>query len=299
MDCDGHRYGRRVIRLSSGALVPAISLGTALNHDRAEIALTVREAVEIGYRGIDTAEAYNNQPGIGDGIRECSVPREQLYISSKVWNTHHGYRETRRAFENTLRELRTDYLDQYLIHWPGQTESFLPTWKALEDLYREGKVRVIGVSNFLVHHLKILMDHAEIMPLVNQLELNPAFVPTETVAFCRTHKIQVEATRPICWGKLDRFPAIRAIAEAHHKTPAQVTLRWHIQHGVRPLPKSVHKERLKENIDVFDFGLTEEEMKRIDALNTGIRETGQDPDTFWMLDTDFEEENKRIMSGLR
>lgn len=283
-------------RLRNGVEAPVIALGTALNDDEQQVAQCVRDAVGLGYRAIDTAEAYHNQPGVGEGVRTCGVPREQLYLSSKVWNTHHGYQPAIRAFETALRELGVDYLDQYLIHWPGQTDSFLETWRALETLYQQGRVRAIGVSNFLTHHLEKLLAHAEIPPMVNQLELNPAFVPVETVRFCREHKIQVEATRPICWGRVDRFEPVRRIAEKYGKTPAQVAIRWHLEKGVRPLPKSIHPARMAENIGVFDFWLTEDEVAAIDALNTGVRETGQDPDTFWMLDTDFKAENERIMA---
>jgi diketogulonate reductase-like aldo/keto reductase len=287
------------ITLNNGVRVPAISLGTALNKDRRLVAGTICDAVEVGYRAIDTAEAYGNQAGIGEGIRRCGLPREALYISSKIWNSHHGYKEALRAFDRILKELKLDYLDQLLIHWPGQTESFLPTWKAFEKLYRDGLVRVIGVSNFLDHHLETLLWHAGIPPMVDQLELNPAFVPVETVAYCKQHGIQVEATRPICWGRLDQYPPVVTAAKKYGKSPSQVAIRWHIQNGIRPLPKSTHRDRMLENISVFDFELTADEMHSIDGLNTGIRETGQDPDTFWMIGTDFEEENKKIMGKLK
>lgn len=285
-------------KLSNGVSVPAISLGTALNKEGTSVAGTICDAVEVGYRAIDTAEAYGNQVGIGDGIKQCGLKREGLYVSSKIWNSHHGYDEALKAFDNILKELKTDYLDQLLIHWPGQTESFIPTWKAFEKLYKDGLVRVIGVSNFLKHHIERLSQEAEIMPMVDQLELNPVFVPLETVEYLKQNNIQTEATRPICWGKLDQYPEISEAAQKYGKSASQIAIRWHIQNGVRPLPKSTHKERMLENISVFDFSLTANEMKRIDSLNTGVRETGQNPDTFWMIGTDFEEENKRIMSGL-
>ncbi|MGI6152995.1 MAG: aldo/keto reductase [Christensenellaceae bacterium] len=273
--------------LRNGVKVPVLSLGTALNDEASEMDRTIRDAYEIGYRAFDTAEAYMNQAAIGDAIERNGIDRKTVYISSKVWNTNHGYDSTLKAFDNALKELKTDYLDQYLIHWPGFTESYIDTWKAMEKLYKEKRVRVIGVSNFLVHHIERLMEVAEIMPMVDQMEMNPVFLPLEEMAFCKENNIQMEATRPICRGKLDEFEPITKLAEKYGKTPTQIAIRWHIDQGVRPLPMTMKTHRLKENFDVFDFSLTPEEVRSINELNTGVRQTGQNPDEFFELDNDF------------
>ena len=274
----------KIYKLSNGVEVPAIALGTALNDREDEVVRCVIDAVESGYRSIDTAAAYNNQPGIGKGIKQCGLKREELFITTKVWNSKHGYENTLADFDHSLRELKLDYIDQFLIHWPGQTESFIDTWRALEQVYKEKRARVIGVSNFLVHHLTRLIEVSEISPMVNQLEINPVFIPNDVIEFCNSNHIQVEASRPICWGKLDHFEILSKLSEKYFKTPTQIVLRWHLEKGIRPLPKTIRKERMVENLDVFDFSLTTEEISEINKLDTGVRQTGQDPDTFFMLD---------------
>jgi diketogulonate reductase-like aldo/keto reductase len=271
-------------KLSNGVEVPMIALGTALNDNQDQVAKSVVEAVEVGYRSIDTAAAYNNQIGIGKGIRSCGIKREELYITSKVWNNNHGLIKTQNDFNHTLEELGLDYIDQFLIHWPGQTESFIDTWHALEKLYVEKKVRVIGVSNFLVHHLTRLLEVCEIKPMVNQLEINPVFIPNDVIEFCNLNHIQVEAYRPICWGMLDHFEILQKLSKKYNKTPTQIVIRWHLEKGIRPLPKTIHRNRMIENLDVFDFKLEKDEIIGIDKLDTGVRQTGQDPDTFFMLE---------------
>ncbi|MGI6174646.1 MAG: aldo/keto reductase [Christensenellales bacterium] len=278
------KYAGETYTLSNGVKVPVIALGTALTDDGATAARCVMEAVEVGYRSIDTAEAYKNQKGIGEGIANCGLKREELYITSKVWNNNHGYENTIKDFKNTLKDLQLDYIDQFLIHWPGPPESFIPTWKALETMYKDGLVRAIGVSNFKAHHLKTLMDNAEIMPMVDQLEHHPVFIPVEEIEFCRANGIQLEAWRPICWGVLDQYEIMHELAKKYEKSTTQIALRWHLQRGIRPLPKTVRKSRMIENIDVFDFDMAQEEIDAISALNTGVRQSGQDPDTFFLVE---------------
>lgn len=266
-------------RLYNGVEVPAQGIGTFLTKDGEEAARCVRDATALGYRSIDTAMIYLNEEGVGEGLRTCGIPRKELYVTTKLWNDSHGYVETLRAFESSLKRLGLDYVDQYLIHWPGLDEQFIPTWKAFEHLYEEGRVRAIGVCNFTKPILKQLLANCNIQPMVNQLEIHPMFQPNDLIAFCQVHDIQVEAWRPIVWGKLDKQP-IQTAAAKYGKTPVQITLRWHYQRGVRALPKTTHKERMRENLDIFDFELTQREMEAIGGLNTYVR-TGESPDEFF------------------
>lgn len=269
-----------VFQLRNGVEVPALGLGTFLTDNGEVAARCVKDAVELGYRSIDTAMIYNNEEGVGQGIKDCGVPREELYITTKLWNDSHGYDETLRAFEASLKRLGLDYLDEYMMHWPGlEEESYLPTWKAFEKLYEQKLIRVIGVCNFTKPIMKNLLDHCNIAPFVNQIEIHPLFQPNDLIAFCQSEKIQVEAWRPIVWGKLDKEPIIEA-SEKYHKSLVQIALRWHYQRNVRAVPKTTHKERMKENMDIFDFELTDEEMNAIKELNTYVR-TGESPDEFF------------------
>ena len=271
-------------KLNNGVEIPAQGLGCFLTNNEREATRSVVDAVAVGYRKIDTAMIYMNEEGIGRGVRECGLPRDQIFLSTKLWNTDHGYDNTLRAFDASLKRLGLDYVDQYLMHWPGfEEESYLPTWKAFETLYKEGRVRSIGVCNFQKYVLKNLLDHAEIKPTVNQLEVHPMFQPTDLIAFCQANDIQVEAWRPIVWGKLNDKPAIVDAAAKYGKSPVQIVLRWHYQRGICPLPKTVHKERMVENLNVFDFALTDEEMAAINALQTYVR-TGESPDEYFGLD---------------
>jgi len=266
-----------------GVEIPAIGLGTFLTKNGDEAARCICDAVQVGYRSIDTAMIYLNEEGVGQGIRACGLPREALYISTKLWNDSHGYEETLKAFADSLKRLQLQYVDQYLIHWPGMGESYLPTWKAFEKLYREGLVRTIGVCNFIKPVLKNLLENCEIKPMVNQVEMHPFFQPNDLVAYCQANGILVEAWRPIVWGRLDKEPIVR-IAQAHGKTPVQTVLRWEYQRGVRPLPKTTNRDRMASNIDIFDFSLSDAEIAAINALNTYNR-TGESPDEFFETGT--------------
>lgn len=266
-------------KLYNGVEVPAIGLGTFLAKDGEEVSRSVREAISVGYRSIDTAMIYLNETGVGKGMRESGIPRSEIYLTTKLWNDSHGYEETLRAFNESLKRLGTDYVDQYLMHWPGMDESFIPTWKAFEKLYNDGKIRVIGVCNFLKPTLKKLLDNCAIKPMVEQIEIHPMFQPNDLIAFCQENEIQVEAWRPIVWGKVDKEPIVAA-AEKYGKTPVQITLRWHYQRRIRTVPKTTHKDRMIQNADIFDFELSPEEMNAIKKLNTFVR-TGESPDEFF------------------
>jgi len=266
-------------KLSNDISVPAIGLGTYLIPDGDEVERCIIDSVEVGYRSFDTAMFYFNEIGIGTGIKSCGLPREQLYVTTKLWNDSHGYEKTLKAFSASLKRLGLEYIDEYLIHWPGLDEDYIPTWKAFEKLYKDGLIRVIGVSNFTKNILIRLFEECEIKPMVNQVEVNPVFQPNELVSFCKANNILIEPWRPIVHGKLD-FTPITNCAKVYNKTPVQVTLRWLYQKGMRTLPKTTSKQRMAENADIFDFELTNDEVLSIDSLNTFVR-TGETPDEFF------------------
>ncbi len=265
-------------RLNNGVEMPWFGLGVYKAEEGDEVVRSVRTALDHGYRLIDTAAFYRNEEGVGKAIRESGIPREEIFVTTKVWNDQQGYPSTLRAFEESRKKLGLDWIDLYLIHWPVKGK-YLETWKALEHLVHNGRVRAIGVCNFQVHHLEDLMGNCEIIPAVNQVEFHPRLTQKELLAFCNQNQIRMEAWAPLMRGKILDHETIVTIAEKHEKKPAQVILRWDLQHGVITIPKSVRKERIQSNADVFDFELTPEEMKRIDALNRDER-TGPDPDNF-------------------
>ena len=258
--------------------MPWLGLGVFQSEEGDEVEQAVRWALELGYRSIDTASIYGNEAGVGKAIKESGVPREDVFLTTKVWNTDQGFNETLDAFEASIERLQQDYIDLYLIHWPVQ-EKYKETWRALEQLYNQGRVRAIGVSNFLVHHLKDLLNDCEIVPMVNQVEFHPRLVQPTLLDFCRTEGIQVEAWSPIMRGKVLEIPELLAIAEKYNKTAVQIVLRWDIQHNVVTIPKSSRKDRLTANKEIFDFELTDEEMTLIDSLDRNER-VGPDPDNF-------------------
>ncbi|GEN36324.1 aldo/keto reductase [Aneurinibacillus danicus] len=264
--------------LHNGVRMPWLGLGVYKTQEGEEVEQAVKAAIEIGYRSIDTAALYHNERGVGNAIKMCGVPREELFITTKVWNSHQGYDATLRAFEESRQKLGLEYLDLYLIHWPVK-EKYKDTWRAFEKLYEDGLVRAIGVSNFHVHHLKDLLMDARIIPMVNQVEFHPRLTQKELLRFCKEKGIQMEAWSPLMRGRLLDDPVLNEIGRKYGKTPAQVILRWDLQHGVVTIPKSVHAERIAANADIFDFTLTDEEMNQIDGLNRNER-SGQDPDNF-------------------
>jgi diketogulonate reductase-like aldo/keto reductase len=264
-------------KLRNGVLMPWLGLGTWQTPDGSEVVNSVKWAVKAGYRHIDTAAAYDNERGVGQGIRECGVPREQLFITTKVWNADHGYDSTLRAFETSRRLLGLQLVDLYLIHWPVKGK-FKDTWRAIEKLYGDGLIRAIGVSNFHVHHLKELIADCQIVPLVNQVEFHPLLSQEEIRNFCKEKAIQFQAWSPLMHGHLDN-PVLAEIAKKYGKSVPQVLVRWDLQHEVVTIPKSTHEERIRENTRVFDFTLSAPDMRRIDGLNRNSR-FGPDPDNF-------------------
>lgn len=266
------------VKLANGVEMPRLGFGVWQVKDGAEAVNSVKWAIDAGYISIDTAAAYKNEEGVGEAIRESGVNREDLFVTTKLWNADQGYESTLQAFETSLNKLGLDYVDLYLIHWPVEGK-FNETWRAFEKLYQDGKVRAIGVCNFHEHHLKTLLETAEVVPMVNQIELHPLLSQKPLRDFCAEQNIVVEAWSPLGSGKILNNPEIKTIAEKYGKSVAQVILRWDLQHGIVTIPKSVHKERIIENADVFDFELTKEDMAAIDALNKDER-TGPDPDNF-------------------
>ncbi|MEH7334229.1 aldo/keto reductase [Neobacillus drentensis] len=268
--------------LNNGVNMPWFGLGVFKVEEGPVLVNAVKSAIKHGYRSIDTAAIYENEAGVGEGIREglaeVGIAREDLFITSKVWNADLGYEETIAAYERSLTKLGLEYLDLYLVHWPVEGK-FKEAWRALETLYKEGRVRAIGVSNFQVHHLEELMAEAEIKPMVNQVEYHPRLTQKELQAFCREHEIQLEAWSPLMQGGLLDNPVLGEIAGKYGKSPAQVILRWDLQNGVVTIPKSVKEHRIVENSQVFDFELSDEDMQRIDDLNQNHR-VGPDPDNF-------------------
>ncbi|MED0668748.1 aldo/keto reductase [Aneurinibacillus aneurinilyticus] len=264
--------------LHNGVRMPWLGLGVYKTQDGEEVEQAVKAAVEAGYRSIDTASLYHNERGVGKAIQACGIPREDLFITTKIWNSNQGYDSTLYAFEESLKKLGLEYLDLYLIHWPVK-EKYKETWRAMEKLYKDGLVRAIGVSNFHVHHLEDLLTSAHIIPMVNQVEFHPRLTQKTLLIFCKEKGIQLEAWSPLMRGRLLDEPMLNNIARKHGKTPVQVILRWDLQHEVVTIPKSVHAERIVANADIFDFTLSDEEMRQIDALNRNER-SGQDPDHF-------------------
>jgi len=259
--------------LANGVKMPCIGFGTWQTPDGDVARESVRAALACGYRHIDTAAAYQNEVTVGEGMRASGVKREDVFLTTKHWVSDRGYEKTIAAAEQSLKKLGTDYLDLYLIHWPcvaavssdweKVNES---TWRGFEQLARDGKIRALGVSNFEVKHLEALWKVAEIKPTVNQIEYHPGYVQRETVAWCKDHGVLVEAWSPLGNGQLLADPLLARIAAAHGKSTAQVCIRYALEHGVVPLPKSVHAERIAANADVFDFALTAEELAEIDAM---------------------------------
>ncbi|WP_282242144.1 aldo/keto reductase [Psychrobacillus sp. NEAU-3TGS] len=268
--------------LNNGVEMPWFGLGVFKVEEGQELVDAVKTAIKHGYRSIDTAAIYGNETGVGQGIREAmeetGITRKDLFITSKVWNSELGYEKTIAAYEESLSKLGLDYLDLFLIHWPVEGK-YKEAWRALETLYKEGRVKAIGVSNFQIHHLKDLMEDAEIKPMVNQVEYHPRLTQNELKAFCRENNIQLEAWSPLMQGQLLDNEELQQIANKYGKTIAQVILRWDLQNGVITIPKSTKAHRIVENADVFEFELSEEEMQLIESLNQNHR-VGPDPDNF-------------------
>ena len=264
------------VKLNNGVEIPWVGLGVFQSEPGPETQQAVEWALELGYRHIDTAAFYENERSVGNALKAVGLPRDEVFVTTKVWNSDQGYDKTLAAFEQSIEKLQLDIVDLYLVHWPIEATR-LETWKALEHLFKEGIVRAIAVSNFLVHHLEELAANSSIVPAVNQVEFHPFVLQKDLLDYDHEHGIRHEAWSPLTRAKLWDNPVIDEIAGAHGKTRAQVLLRWDLQHGVVTIPKSVHKERISENADLFDFELTDEEMQKLDRLDRGER-IGPDPD---------------------
>jgi len=268
--------------LNNGVKMPWFGLGVFKVEEGPELVQAVKNAIKHGYRSVDTAAIYENETGVGEGIiegiKEAGISRDDLFITSKVWNADLGYESTLKAFETSLDKLGLEYLDLYLIHWPVEGK-YKEAWRALESLYKAGKVKAIGVSNFQIHHLEDLLKDAEIKPMVNQVELHPRLTQKELLSYCLENHIQLEAWSPLMQGQLLNLPELKAIAKKYNKSVVQIILRWDLQNGIVVIPKSTKEHRIIENANVFDFTLSDDDMKAIDALNQHHR-VGPDPDNF-------------------
>lgn len=261
-----------IVTLNNGVKMPQLGFGVWQVKNE-KVTSAVAKALEVGYTSIDTAMIYRNEEGVGKAIKDSGIPRENLFITTKVWNSDQGYDNTLKAYEESLKRLGTDYVDLYLIHWPmPQQDKYVDTYKALEQLYKDGRVRAIGVCNFEIEHLQRLLDECEVKPVLNQVECHPYFAQNEIKDFCVKHDIFVEAWSPLDQGgEVLQDEDVKAIADAHGKTNAQVVLRWHLQNNTIVIPKSVTPSRIEENFNVFDFELSAEEVKVIDSLDRGAR----------------------------
>ncbi|MGE6488705.1 aldo/keto reductase [Paenisporosarcina sp. NPDC076898] len=268
--------------LHNGVKMPWFGLGVFKVEEGTEVIEAVKTAISKGYRSIDTAAVYQNEEGVGEGIRQgmkaAGISREELFITSKVWNADFGYESTLEAYETSLKKLGLKYLDLYLIHWPVEGK-YKDTWRALETLYKEDRVKAIGVSNFHIHHLQDVMKDATIVPMVNQVEYHPKLTQEDLRAFCQQNHIQFEAWSPLMQGQLLEEEKLKEIADAKGKSVAQIILRWDLQNDVVTIPKSINEHRIVENASIFDFELSAEEMEKISSLNENKR-VGPDPDNF-------------------
>lgn len=272
-------------QLHNGVRIPCIGFGTWQVQNGETAVTAVKDAIALGYRHIDTAAGYGNEESIGIAVKQSGIAREDIFITSKLQNTEHGYENTMAAFEQTMKNLDMDYLDLYLIHWPNPIkyrdhwqEANAGTWRAFEELYNAGRIRSIGISNFHPHHIEELMKTATIAPMVNQIRLCPGDTQDEVVNYCKDHNILLEAYSPLGTGLIFEVPEMKALAQKYGKTIAQICNRWSLQMGFLPLPKSVTESRIKENADVFDFELSEEDVQVISNLK-GCCGYSFDPDT--------------------
>ncbi|MDR1554487.1 MAG: aldo/keto reductase [Campylobacteraceae bacterium] len=255
---------KSTITLNNGVKMPVLGFGVWQIRDGSDITNAIKEAVKSGYSLIDTAAIYGNEKGMGEALKE--IKRDEVFVTTKVWNDDQGYDTTLRACEDSLKRLGLDYVDLYLVHWPvaGKLND---TWRAMEKIYEDKLAKAVGVSNFYEYHLREIFKTAKIKPLVNQIEIHPILSQKETREFCKKEGIAVEAYSPLGRAKILNIPQIISIAKRHGKTSAQVILRWHLQNDIIPIPKSIHADRIKENASIFDFELTKEDMATINALN--------------------------------
>ncbi len=265
-------------KLNNGIEMPALGFGVFQIREGAEVENAVSLALEIGYRSIDTAAIYGNETGTGKAIRESGIARKEIFLTTKVWNSDQGYSSTKDAFSRSLDKLKTDYADLYLVHWPVKGK-YKETWRAIEELYSEGLIKAVGVSNFHIHHLEDLMKSAEIKPMVNQYEFHPFLQQKPLLEFCKSNGIIPEAWAPLTQGNRLNDEVLKSVAGKHGKSTAGILLRWDIQKGVVAIPKSTKPERIKENFNIFDFSLDVEDMNKIEKLDINLR-FGPDPENF-------------------
>ncbi|OLB68717.1 glyoxal reductase [archaeon 13_2_20CM_2_52_21] len=266
---------KSAVKLNNGVQMPVLGLGVYQSPPGRVTQDAVRFAVKIGYRHVDTARIYGNEADVGGAVLDSGVPRKDLFVTTKLWNSDQGYDSTLRACEASLKRLGLDYLDLYLIHFPvpkARSES----WNAMETLLKQGKCRAVGVSNFTIRHLEELLKEHEARPAVNQVEFHPFLYQKELLEYCRSKGIQVEAYSPLARGERFKHPRMRSLAEKYSKTPAQLMIRWGLQHGLVVIPKSTRAERIRENSQVFDFEISDEDMKSLDSLSEDLR-TNWDP----------------------
>jgi diketogulonate reductase-like aldo/keto reductase len=265
------------IKLNNGVEMPIFGLGTYQMQNGRETYQAVLYALQIGYRLIDTAKMYENEKDVGEALRKSGVPREEVFVTTKLWNSDHGYQSTIDACDRSLKALGLSCIDLYLIHWPvGGLRN--ETWKAMEYLLKTEKCRAIGVSNYMIWHLEELLENSSTIPAVNQVEFSPYLYQKDLLEFCRSHNIQLEAYSPLTQGHKLNDPKLMAIASKYSKTSAQILIRWALQHQVVVIPKSSRKERIRENSEVFDFSISAEDMKVLDSFNQDLR-TSWDPST--------------------
>ncbi|MCI4347176.1 MAG: aldo/keto reductase [Thermoplasmata archaeon] len=267
------------LRLNQGGEIPMLGLGVYLSPPGPETQRAVAWALELGYRHVDTAALYQNESDVGAAVRASGIPREEVFVTTKLWHTEHGFASSQRAARASLTRLGLPYVDLYLIHSPraNSPEDRLASWRGLEKLQREGVCRAIGVSNYAVRHLEELHARSDVVPAVNQVEFHPFVFDPDLLAYCERLGIRLEAWAPLTRGRRFGDPTVRAIAAAHGRTPAQVLLRWGIEHGLVEIPKSVHRERIEENAKIFDFSLSAEEVAHLDALQGGGRVSQWNP----------------------
>ncbi len=263
----------KTFKLNNGTEIPSIGFGTWRMKDQNECENAIISALKSGYKHIDTAAFYLNEKFIGNAIKKSGVDRRDLFLTSKLWNTEHTYEKTMKAFFQTLEDLQTDYLDLYLIHWPRPIafrdtweEANAQTWRAFEDLYSAGKIKAIGLSNFLPKHIDALLKTAKIKPMVNQIEIHPGLDRSDVIDYCKKCAIQLEAWAPFSVGDVFSIPLLQELSKKYNRPISQIVLRWFLQNGIVPLPKSITKERIMENISVYDFELSQDDMKIIDEI---------------------------------
>lgn len=271
-------------KLRNGVEIPCVGFGTYLTPDGDTCVNSVKEALLAGYRHIDTAEFYANEESVGKALTESGISRDEVFVTTKLWNTNQGYDSALRHFEMSVKKLGLDTVDLYLIHWPMAKDfvadyprTLLNTWRAFERLYEEGRVRAIGVCNCLKHHLKVIIDNSKVAPMVNQIEFHAGLVQKEAEEFSKLNGVVVEAWAPLCRGRAFGNTVLESIAAKHGKTQAQVLVRWCLDKGVLPLPKSVTPSRIRENVDVFDFALSADEIAAIETIE-GVGRIGSNPD---------------------